>query len=585
MEHVQKQAFRQSLDGTSNLGGYAEPFSPDEPTGAAGFRRAISFSANTPFSSSEFQRDRIPSTGTWVPNPTSDSNLRARDRGSLAIAPNEMAPSTAPNQDQDQVKYDLHDAYWAEIEDLPPSKRPRLASRFESLEAYAMDPAFLNKYYNQIHPVFALLPNPDIVVAVVGKATPPVQHAFGAAIELLPDFEAKIIVNGTHDSTSTDHPTKPPKASLKSTAFINYDDMIELLGRLLLQHPRARSDEDNLALLWTIILLSVECENEVKLLNREDHCKIDFLTSGNAILSHLHPQRPSDSNAATVLDRAQFNSAVAQARHCATVLKHFHSLSIGEQPFEMAGGDPIVGGLAENETVPAEAAFLAHASYVAAPMIAALLEEDSSSPVALRMFRNVQKPLIRTVIGLHRRLAKDQPIVKQFEAFFELIFSRQQPLPEFPALILGAACALAESLVEDPEALSDTPRFNPLDIHAYSLATITLCEFLHDVSAKDMSEVAKKCLDLLRAPLEKKSAMFHKSYAFDWFYAPEGADPDTHEMCHWSDCLLNMIDGIKTKVAAGEVTTTANDRVSVPRFSDMLRRGWLRILLHYRKKN
>ncbi|OAP58244.1 hypothetical protein AYL99_07334 [Fonsecaea erecta] len=583
--HGLEQKQRQSLD--AGPVGFAESFSPDEPTGPGFSNRASSFSASTtvnPFSRAEFQRDRIPSTGGWGISSIAPS-LRSRASGSLAIAPNETLPATISEEDANP-KPEFRDSprtIFSQIENSHRPKRPRLQGSNEDSPPFKMEHSSLPRYYEQYHPLFPLLPDHDIVDAVVSNADVDMQHALAIAVDLLPDLRAGATLNGAHNSSfSLNHDLDPaisrPTRTLSSTQFANYEKLLEYLGNLVNGVPATHSMDTSLALAWALALISLTCEYDVKHLAGEgDKSKLQLLNHSRYVLVQLQVAAARGEAPTSFPDLASFVHTVNLATNCVLLLTKYHWLSIALHPGEVTRSRYLSIRNVDPKAITVEAAYLQTSSHQLDLLFKIILpHEDASTDMKM-----AHKDFLQTAFDVHLcsydETLRNSAIVKQFHWFMELLMSPYQPqTPPFPTPILDCAVNLASVLIEDAKATSGAPRYNPLDLHTWSVATITLCEIIADVSSKPIVDYASKHLEQLRAELQKKSDAMHKHYDFEWFFG--------EKMKHWTDGLMSMIDYALEEHVSAVGENRSNAVMLVPNFAEMMEKGWLRALVYFADK-
>ncbi|KAI1611641.1 hypothetical protein EDD36DRAFT_295320 [Exophiala viscosa] len=580
VEHVQKQALRQSLDAGS-LAGYAETFSPDDSASAS--RRHFSFpDPRNPFAPIDFQRDRIPSTGAWGP-----SGVRPRDNGSLAIAPDQFIPASASGRDalkhSETVK-----PFWTELEPSPPPSRPRSDDPYANLEPLVVDRLHLSNYFKHVHSLFALLPEAEVVTRVAHGSPAGLQHAFADVIALLPGSTSPAVLNGNHADNSAarnDAMTQLPKSDLPSKTFENSEELTSYIVKRAEAFTSTGWDRGSLVRVWILLLLAVLYENDVMHIQGLDITKTDLI---NSSLRILESKREEDAaNYSPDLDKSQFDHICRQAFNCACLLSKLHALSLGTSSREFStSDDPNSGamvGYADIANVPSGAGFLTHASNTIA-MASCLLHIDPCSPVGAQVKRILTFTLFEDTLKKYPPLDLQSPIVQQTKLFLDLLMSRH-PDNEYSAMtVLMKASQLTDFLVGDPRS---SMYYNPVDMHAWSLATITCCEFAMHAREETYTKPAVENLGRLRTALQKRLEAFHQSYGYSTFWAPAGGATDEYRMSHWADCLLNMIDDVRVRAATREEGggDSAGDNAAVlPNLSLLLAEGWFRVLYHYRQK-
>lgn len=578
VEHVQKQALRQSLDAGS-VAGYAETFSPDDPASAA--RRHFSFpDPRNPFTPIDFQRDRIPSTGAWGP-----TGLRPRDNGSLAIAPDQFMPTSASVREGSKQSETVR-PFWTELDPSPPPTRPQLDDPYSKLEPIPVDRLHLSNYFKHVHPLFALLPDVETVSRVAQNSPAGLQHAFANVVALLPGSDSPAVVNGNHTDSSEpgdDALTQHPKSELPSKAFENYEELASYVVRIAREVTERDLDRGSLLCIWILLLLALLCEMDVTHIQGLPTTRSGLI---NASLRLTESLRTED--AARYLpdsDKAEFDHIHRQAFNCACLFAKLHGLSLGSGTRELPGSDDsrtdIMVGYADITKVPPEAGFLTHASNTIA-MASCLLQIDPYSPVGAQVKRILTFTLFEDTLKRYPPLDVQSPIVRQTRLFLDLLMSRHPDNEYSPLLVLTKASQLTEFLVSDVRSL----HYNPVDMSAWSLATITSCEFAVHAHADTYTKPALENLSSLRIGLQKRSEAFHQNYGYSWFWAPTKDAADRYRLSHWADCLINMIDDVRVRVATRETSDGVGDNATVlPNLSLLLTEGWFRVLYHYRVKD
>jgi hypothetical protein len=183
---------------------------------------------------------------------------------------------------------------------------------------------------------------------------------------------------------------------------------------------------------------------------------------------------------------------------------------------------------------------------------------------------------VSVVLIYVRSLPVDAPIVRQFRPLLKLLIALCGGL-DFAHNVLEAATELSGTL-----ATTDTDVYNPLDIHTFSLATITLSEFIANCEVHPWVLVARKSLKELKPVIEKKAAAFHGNHPFDSFYAPEGYQGNDYKVSHWTDCLLQLIDQVEGRPSMPPADLGLGT-YCVPDTELVYRNGWLKVLYPYRR--
>ena len=568
------------MDGSSNFAAYAEAFSPDESTP----RRHFSFNdSRNPFAPVEFQRDRIPSTGAWG---NIAPGLRPRDAGSLAIAPDQSMPGSSSHQtNQDGLRVsESVKPFWVGVESPPPPKRPRLDDQYAKLEPFNLNEAHLNKYYRHVHPLFALLPDAEAVSRIVHQASPVLQHSFAVAIALMGNFENGSATNGNHaDTTSqfSNSSAQPLKHELPTTAFEDFEELASNVASVA-QQGGPDTISGRLLCVWTLILLAAACDSDISHVQGSMTTKTDLINSSLRMIDQL---RATESTTfVDNMDPSQLSQIVQQSFNCACLLSKLHDLGLGSGLQELSVADrqskDTMVGYADITKVPAEAGFLAHSSNTVG-MVSCLLHLDPYSPVGAQVKRILAFSLFEDTLKRYPPLTLDSPIVHQTKLFLDLLMSRYPDNESSPMLVQMKATQLTELLTS--QSMTVAP-FNPLDMHCWSIATITFCEFVIHAKSEVYTKPAVENLSRLKAALQNRSEAFHNTYGFSWFWSEAKAAADEYRMSHWADCLLNMIDDVGGR--SMPLSEGAGDNAAVlPNLSLLLAQGWFRVLYHYRWKD
>ena len=588
-----EQKQRQSFDGQ---GGFAESFSPDEQTGP-GFNRASSFSGptsgtiNNPFPSSEYSRDRIPSVG-WT-GYSSDPLLRSRASGSLAIAPNETF-STSIVEDDASPKVQTREPSKSFSNDIfysRPIKRQRVQGPDDEMHPPAnIDEAFLAKYYSQYHTLYALLPDATKVLTVINLADTVTRNAFATAIDLLPDLRANPHANGIHDSI--DPAISLPRKSLTSNQFPTYD---ALQSYLLAQGQGTslhRSEEENLVLVWTLSLLVLSSENDMKHLHGGTLLpRSSLLHMARRVLEHVRTGNENDSTPFIGPRDTQYSNEITLAYNCICLVTKYHALAVGLHVPSIIPHSYTLG-VRDVTAMPLESAYLAGSSNLLAFVSSAVLPSASAKPLRAFIGGNVGD-FFDIHFATYEGRMRDNLLPKQVNCFLHLIMAAVPPVeptgPDFLANTLAApdnykitvdtmswADNLTRVLLQDAQANAAAPRYNPLDLYNWSLVITILCLCVTDLGDRRMVDAARERLEALRAELQKKSEAFHKGFGLEWFYGGKTE--------HWADVLLAMIEFAKSRPAAVDEEAPGTMGVLVvPKFSEFLEKGWMNAVVFFLK--
>jgi hypothetical protein len=580
VENVQKHAFRQSLD----IGPYAESFSPDEPVSISRRQPSLTDPRN-PFARSEYERDRIPSTGAWAQESSAVAGLRPRDAGSLAIAPDQSAPSAAPTRDT-KVSESVQ-PFWSNAEAPPLPKRRRLDDPYAKLLPFKMDPGYLSGYYDYIHPSFALLPDAETVVEVVGSAVPSFQHAFAVAIGLLPCPRSDNAVNGNHINQASEAQFQgitDQGFDNHSRAFEKYENLAHYMKTVSEEDLGTHTDNDVLTCIWTLILLAAECENDVKQIAGSMMSKSTLITSSLRMIKYTRGYDTTSTANSFSRSRPEFGQLIDQAFYCLCILSKLHVLGHGHGLAALSTDDlvekEVILGLAEAKRLPVDAAYLIHSSNILG-LVGLFVHEEPDSKIARYFRTSMTEYYFRLLPPLYPPLDLQSPVVQAVKLFVELMLSRRPTIAE-PIYIFEKTNELAAFLVSQSAKTPQRPTFNPFDMHIWALVTITLGEFVLNCSSAEFRTQALATLLQLAPLLQKRSEAFHRDNSHEWFWAVDTTKVKEYRASHWSDSLLTMIDDINMKNSL-TVEDGGNDALIVPDFAALLQKGWYCVVCRYER--
>lgn len=569
---MQAAHLRQSLDIGSTSAPFDQvAFSPEEaPTS----RTRYSFStAQTPFAQSEFQRDRIPSTGAWGSNLP---DLRSRDRGSLAIAPDQTLPPSGNAPDSDLGKNNAtytDKSFWSDLDEARPAKRQKTDESPDSMESFALNETHLTKYYSHVHPLVGLLPKAKTVVGVVENASVKVSHAFATALELLPGIPSQSTVNGNHnqESTAVDQtPVSATKTPFKSSAFSSFDEFSRWLLAKLKDHPADRSDDDNLALVWTCLLTGLSLENDFTGMIADPLLTADLLSQTFEVVSYLVADTGSPAES-SIADNEEFLEVAQTAYNVNFLLATTHALGSGLKPYLKT--DRKLSSVNKATYVSPEAAYVTLFSNTV-EMILPFMEMPHES-LGFYPFRWL-KGAVLFGLAHYPTLDEKSAIVRQIDAFLAVVALRNKKDIASEELFMTTNL-LGAFMVQKAKDASESSAYNPIDVHCYALATITLLEITLTSGNPFSRTGSKETIDELEPILQSISATYHKSHAgIEWFYAPENGANDGYTTTHWSDCLLGAIKHARANEPS-EYEWSPDDRI-VPAYDRLLRRGYLNVL-------
>lgn len=138
-------------------------------------------------------------------------------------------------------------------------------------------------------------------------------------------------------------------------------------------------------------------------------------------------------------------------------------------------------------------------------------------------------------------------IVERFRLFVTILLNRHTAI-QHQSDILEPTIQLTESFLADTTASAEMPIFDPLNIHVYVLATITLLEFT-DLADDGLSQSAWNALGTVHRALQQIAERAHADTSEE---RSAGAGPGIPAL-HWADGLLRMIDAKPRAASDSEV--------------------------------
>jgi len=480
------------MDG-SVAGAYPDlPYSPEE---AASGRRGFSFSdQRNPFAQTDYNRDRMPSTGGWNGHSPEVSSFKPRDRDSLALAPDQQMPATNPEYSKPIWYTESHTA----------RTKKRKLDHDMATPVVAFDA--ITAFYRNIHPLFPILPAAAIGEGITEKARVDVQYAFLMAVQELPFKRnaARSQQNGTANPPDAEPTALVP---VPNDAFSSMEDMETFLQGRPDENYRDRSVEDNLVYLWTCLLTLIRLESDIRkycstgtssydaLLKVAVELGIDLVTRDEKIcLQSADKRTPSP-----------YHQVIHQTWGCTSVLGRLHAIGVAKEY------DPIpsIYDTTRSATwLSAAPAFLVKSS-VAMGMVIAI----SSSPARLDSTINPMQAAINFVsthLYLHPVDLSEEmnDLYRLTRAYFDLILARHKQ-PYTAMYVVSAASCLAQVLLDQSKARLDRPAdrqtYNPFDIHAFILVTVTLLEIVMEDVDLHTSTVGLDAVRRVNAALEYRA--------------------------------------------------------------------------------
>ena len=221
---------------------------------------------------------------------------------------------------------------------------------------------------------------------------------------------------------------------------------------------------------------------------------------------------------------------VRRAHYIVGILSTLHAVATGT---ESPAPSPAmkIGSFDEISSIlPDETALL-----VRACSVLAIVNTFISSPVswktnpgfALRNKLLIEQHLTFVFASAPQRSELDV-LCKQIQSLVVILLARQTSISH-PLAILTPTLEVADSLLENVTATAITTKYNPLQIHLFSLTTLTLLEFVESVDEQ------------LAAPAQERVAKLQR--ALEQIAERTNAHiPSDSDAMRWSLCLLRIIN-------------------------------------------
>jgi len=446
------------------------------------------------------------------------------------------------------------------------------------MESFKLNETHLEKYYSHVHPLVGLLPEAATVIGVVENATAKVSHAFATALELLPGIPPELVVNGGHnESTSAPQAeATAAKTSFKSSVFSSFEDLSKWILEQLKDHPADRSDDDNLALVWTCALIALSLENDFSGLISDPFTSAELLNQTFEVISYLGPDTPTPADS-FIADKEEFLGVVRTAHNVSFMLASLHSLGSGLTPYLKPGHK--VSIVNKVPYLSPEAAYVC----MFANNVEMTLPSLQWAHEQLGFYAGEYMKASLTYNLVHfPPLNEQSPIVRQLSAFLGVLIVRNKKDMSADTIFM-ATHLLADILVSKAKNTADPKPYNPLDVHCWTAVTITFLEFMMNSGNPLSRKICKEIMDILQPLIEAISAEYHKNHGGrEWFYAPANDTDPAYRTTHWSDSLLNSIKLAKEQ--EGDEDTWSPDTAIAPAFDRLLRRGYFNVLATFNGK-
>ena len=508
---------RLSMDGSTA----DHVYSPEEVMSG---RRQFSFSeVKNPFAPADYQRDRMPSIGTWnVSSTSTPAETKARDRASLAIAPDQHLPL---------VTYPpFVKPPWSEFEEPPPAKRQKVNSTTSNIEPIIIEAKHFDKYYELLHRELHLLPDVEITVRILQQASPPLQHWFCQ------------VVNGI-GSESRDPASKRDHTSDRS----NDVDLLateDLVRYVLPATPRMPSKEemiDKLILVWAAIILSTQLDCDLQEMFTGDYAKANLLRLAYSSTEALQKIDDASIEGVEGFDMRVLRQQLSKARNISVTLGRLHSFGMTANEFVHFDSFDVQSEPGMRPHIN----FICLASNPFAHITAAFQTRTAPPDAVYASTMEYSSATLAALFADQAGMQQEDITVRQVKLFFDLLLARLL-YDGLPHKIITPAARLADLLPQIS--------FNPIiSMHMYIVTVFTIIEYLNAYNNdSDFVVIAEHALDTLQTALTQMS------------------DDGRRQHNSWNAVLLRYLNDSRKQGWATQQ--------GAYNFGELLRKGYLLIL-------
>jgi hypothetical protein len=350
-------------------------------------------------------------------------------------------------------------------------------------------------------------------------------------------------------------------------SFHSYGELEDYVWSEARQNPVVRSTHENIVWLWIYLFMLVNADNDLSRLrgSRNNDLGKDRLIKmsvdlGRFAIKNFKQEIPPDEEGLTtsIVDVAR------QAWNCIGILTRLHAISTAtEDDIPLHNFDSIGSSHDCARLLTDTASFLARKSFfrpsdaiVAMHLLTATgssgilsiinttLQDNLMSYTGTMFSTKTRKLTLQQldyIISLTPDTSPNTTLVEHFRLFVTILLNRHTAI-QHQSDILEPTVELADSLLSETTASTETPIFDPLNIHVFALVTITLLEFT-DLMDDELSQSAWDALGTVHRALEQIAERAHA----DTQERFAGAGPGIPAL-HWADGLLRMIDA-KPRIA------------------------------------
>jgi hypothetical protein len=310
--------------------------------------------------------------------------------------------------------------------------------------------------------------------------------------------------------------------------FKTYQEVEDYVWAQAKIQPSTRKNYENIVFLWVYMFMVFNTEQDLSKL-QSIHGGLSQATLVK-LACDLSTFLTTEAQLSTEAPEESEFLLVRRAHYIVGILSTLHAISTGiESPTPL----PTMkrGSFDEMSSIlPDESALLGRACAVFA-----ILDSFISSPITWKTnpgFAVRNKILIEQhltyVFGSAPQRAELDVLCKQIQFLVVILLARHTSISH-PLAILTPTLELVDSLLENTTATEVVPKYNPLLIHLFSLATLTLLEFNESIDERLVAP-AQEGVGKVKRALEQIA---------------ERANADTpadSESMHWSSCLLRIIN-------------------------------------------
>lgn len=433
----------------------------------------------------------------------------------MALAPDQtLTPTSYPKPSP---------PYWAAASsEPPPAKRQKRNS--DHVPSVKIESKHVDKYYEAIHHEFPVLPDLDTTLNVAHAASPEFQLLLATSVSLIP---------------ASDKNEEPDAVERAASTFLSSGSQLwEKLSNHMREEPASRSAEDNLLLAWSCVLLAIHCEYKVKGVLGGPGTQFRLIKEAVDLSRHLL----GNDQISTSVDGATFTDLIQRVQNLSLVLAKHHALGSASADFVN-----VEYFLLDLEWVyrnlPPTVALTAACANTMSMAIIQVQNYLQSNDLSNIMNKTMVTQQLLLSLSTIPAIDKQSSSYRQASLFFELLLSRYQYIP-LAAAVLAPAAQLAEELSQTADPAGTGPIvWKPLDIHLYTLTTITLLEVLAAVPDAGLLAVAEQALNTIQPVIERKVETYH-IYKSDleksdkWY---EGDEEGLGNELSWMEVLLKHI--------------------------------------------